>query len=85
MELLKQGQYQVMSFVRQVIELFAAQHYYLDDLDLSKVHPFLDGLYLYIQKNHSDLISELETKKEMSKEYETRLNNAINEFAKAYK
>ena len=85
MELLKQGQYQVMSFVRQVIELFAAQHYYLDDLDLSKIHPFLDGLYLYIQKNHSDLISELETKKEMSKEYETRLNNAINEFAKAYK
>ncbi len=83
MEVLKQGQYQPMSFQRQVIELFTAQHRYLDDMKLDDIHPFLDQLYTHIEKSHKELIKELTEKKAMSDEFMSNLDKVIKDFKDA--
>ena len=85
MELLKQHQYQVASFTRQVVELFAAKQGYIDDISLDKVHDFLEQLYLFIDKNHHQIIKEIETKKELSNKLIDLLDSKIKEFHLAYK
>jgi F-type H+-transporting ATPase subunit alpha len=83
MEVLKQGQYQPMSFVRQVAELFTAQHRYLDDLKLDDIHPFLDKLWMDLSKNHKDLLDEIEKKKAMSDDLMDKLDAAVKAFKEA--
>ncbi|MCI2068423.1 MAG: F0F1 ATP synthase subunit alpha [Bacilli bacterium] len=85
MEVLKQGQYQPMRFERQVIELFAAQKRYLDDLNEEDIHPFLDKLWLNISKTHSELVDELTEKKEMSDDYMKRLDKVIKDLKESLK
>jgi len=85
MEVLKQGQYQPMSYIRQVIELFTAKQGYLDSLKVSDIHPFLDQLYTFIDKNHHELIKELEDKKEMSAAFTVNLDKVVKDFVQAYK
>ena len=85
MELLKQPQYQVASFTRQVVELFAAKQGYIDDISLDKIHDFLEQLYLFIDKNHHQIIKEIETKKELSNKLIDLLDSKIKEFHLAYK
>jgi F-type H+-transporting ATPase subunit alpha len=77
MEVLKQGQYQPMPFTRQVVELFAAQKHYLDDLKLDDIHPFLDKLWMDMNKNHKKIIDEIYEKKAMSDELMKQLDDAI--------
>ena len=84
-EVLKQGQYQPMSVQRQVIELFAAQHKYLDDIPVEKIHPFLDRLYLSIEKTHKEIVDELTEKKAMSDDFIARLDKIIKELKDALK
>ena len=79
MEVLKQGQYQPMSFMRQVIELFSAKEHFLDDLALDNIHPFLDFLWNAMEREHKDMIRELQDKKAMSDEYMDNLRKVIKE------
>jgi len=83
MEVLKQGQYQPMSFQRQVIELFTAQHRYLDDMKVDNIHSFLDELYMNITKFHKDIIDELTDKKAMSDEFMAKLDGIIKDYKEA--
>ncbi|MFA6796597.1 MAG: F0F1 ATP synthase subunit alpha [Bacilli bacterium] len=85
MEVLKQGQYQPMAFERQVIELFTAQNGYMDDIDVSNIHQFLNRLYAMMEKDYKDIIDEIREKKELSKELEERLTQAVKTIKEAIK
>lgn len=82
MELLKQDQYDTMSLDKEVIEIFAATRGYIDELKVEEVKPFLRDLYKYITRFNPEIISEINDKKELSKELENKLATAIITFTR---
>ncbi len=66
MEVLRQDQYDNYSVDRQVIELFAAKYYYLENLPVNRIRPFLNGLYEHIQKKYGHLLEEIYEKRSLS-------------------
>ena len=80
MEVLKQPQYAPFDTYRQIVELFAAKNRHLEKVEISNIRNVLDNLYAYIETNHSDLLDELKSKNQFSKELENSLNAAIKEY-----
>ena len=80
METLKQKQYAPYSMTRQIVELFAVKHRFLDALPRKEVHPFLEDMYSYVSSAHAPLLRELEEQKKFSPELEEKLKKAIEEF-----
>ena len=85
MEVLKQAQYEPYSVEKQIIELFAAKNYYLEEIEVSNVKKFLNSLYQYIEFKHENIINEIADKRILTSEIEDNLNLAINEFMESYK
>ena len=73
-----------MNMIREIIELFAVNKKFLDDLPLPEVNPFLAGMYTYIEDSHKEIIDELNEKKAFSDELTAKLASAITEYKKAY-
>ena len=80
MEVLKQDQYDTYDVNRQIIELFAAKHMYLEELEIKNIKPFLNKLYDYINSTHKDILKELDKNKAFSDELELKLDNVIKGF-----
>ena len=80
MEVLKQPQYAPYDTYRQIVELFAAKNRHLEKVEISNIRNVLDNLYTYLETNHSDLLDELKSKNQFSKELESSLNAAIKEY-----
>ena len=58
-ELLRQKRFAALSVADQVVVLFAGNKGYLDDMDVSDVISFRDGLAHYMQDRHEDLRQEI--------------------------
>ena len=85
MEVLKQNQYSPMTFVQQTIEIFTVQHRYLDDLTKDQVRPFLDRLWISLNKDYSFIINEIQEKKALTDELIASLKEAISSIKEALK
>jgi F-type H+-transporting ATPase subunit alpha len=59
MEALKQRNYAPLSMIQEVVELFAVQNKFLDDLPLPEVSSFLSVMYTYIEDTHKQLLKKL--------------------------
>ncbi|MBR3266763.1 MAG: F0F1 ATP synthase subunit alpha, partial [Bacilli bacterium] len=70
--------------IREIIELFAVNRKFLDDLPLTEVNPFLSEMYQYIEDSHKEIINELTEKKAFNDELTEKLVTAIKEFRKTY-
>ncbi|EGM5890472.1 F0F1 ATP synthase subunit alpha [Campylobacter coli] len=79
-ELLKQPPYSPLSVEKQVVLIFAGTKGYLDDVAVSKIREFEDGIYLFIEAKHPDLFEQIRSKKALDAELEEKLAKAINEF-----
>jgi F-type H+-transporting ATPase subunit alpha len=79
MELLKQKRYAALDVADQVISIFAAKEDYLDDLELSQVLPFRDGLATFMRDNYPKLRDGVRAGK-ISDELSDQLKAAIAEF-----
>src|SRR6201996_55967 len=84
-ELLKQPQFQPLSWQRQALILFAGTQGYLDDLQVADIRPFEDGLYSYLETAQSGLIDELTKKKQLDDDVKTKLHAALKEYSENYK
>ena len=80
MEVLKQNQYDTYPVERQVIELFAAKHRFLEELSVDKVKPTLTKLYEYIKASHKEVLDEIKQKKVLSDELSEKLKGIIKDF-----
>jgi len=80
MEALKQTNWEPLEISKQVVELFAVNNRYLDDLPLEKVTPFLDDLVETIETSYRPLIDEIRERKTLSPELEKSLKDAISAF-----
>jgi len=83
-EILKQPQYQPMSWVDQAISIFAATNGFLDDQPINKLGKFESEFLTFIQTNKADLRKSIEEKEMIDETVETELKSALNEFAEAF-
>jgi F-type H+-transporting ATPase subunit alpha len=84
-ELLKQPQFQPLTWQQQVVILFAGTQGYLDQFQISEIRGFEDGLYSYIDSAQSALMGDLEKKKQLDDDIKKRLHDALKEYSENYK
>ena len=85
MEILKQAQYDTYPVEKQIIELFAAKHRYLDELEVQDVKPTLNKLYSHIESSHKEILKEIVKEKVISDSLESTLKKVIEEFFETLK
>ncbi len=83
-ELLKQPQFSPLKTEEQVCVLFAGVNGYLDDLEVSQVGKFEEGLLASLRSDHADLLGDIGTKKALDDDLEARLKAALDAFAKGF-
>lgn len=84
-EILKQAQYKTLTVEQEVIVLYAVTNKYVIDVPVEKLLDFERELLNYIELKHKDIIDELHVTKELGKELEEKLKNAINKFKQEFK
>ena len=83
-EILKQPQYQPMSWVDQAISIFAATNGFLDDQAINKLSKFESEFLKFIQTKKADLRKSIEEKEMIDETAEKDLKSALNEFVEAF-
>jgi F-type H+-transporting ATPase subunit alpha len=84
-ELLKQPQFQPLTWQQQVVALFAGTQGYLDDLQIKDIRAFEVGLYKYLDSAQTALIADLTAKKALDDDLKAKLHAALKEYAENFK
>ncbi|ECL6482825.1 F0F1 ATP synthase subunit alpha [Campylobacter jejuni] len=79
-EFLKQPPYSPLSVEKQVVLIFAGTKGFLDDIAVSRIKEFEDGIYPFIEAKHPDIFEQIRFKKALDSDLEEKLAKAINEF-----
>lgn len=83
-ELLKQPPYSPLSVEKQVVLIFAGTKGYLDDVAVSKIKDFEDGIYPFMEAKYPDIFEQIRSKKALDADLEEKLAKAINEFKSSH-
>jgi F-type H+-transporting ATPase subunit alpha len=78
-ELLKQPQFQPLPFEKQVAIIFAGTNGLLDDLAVSDLRSFEDGLYPYLESSGT-VLADIVSKKALDDDIKGRLTSGINDY-----
>jgi F-type H+-transporting ATPase subunit alpha len=84
-ELLKQPQFHPLTWQQQMVVLFAGTQGYLDDLQVSDIRAFEDGLYKFFAASQDALLADLTAKKQLDDDLRNRLHAALKEYAADFK
>ena len=79
-EILKQGQYQPLSVVQQVISIFTGVRGLLDDIKVSSIRKFQAGLLNFVEEKHKDILDAIEKSKKLEPDIEKKLKEAVIEY-----
>ncbi|MCL2353121.1 MAG: F0F1 ATP synthase subunit alpha [Defluviitaleaceae bacterium] len=79
-EILKQAQYKPMAMEEQVIILFAVTRKFLADVAIEDIADFEKTLLEYFHTQRKDVVDAIRTQKDLTKEIEQDLINAIEDF-----
>jgi F-type H+-transporting ATPase subunit alpha len=83
-ELLKQPQYQPLTWSQQVAAIFSGTQGLLDDVEVKDIRAFEDGLYPYLASSGSQVMADLESKKALDDDIKQRLKDAINDYKASF-
>ena len=83
-EILKQPQYEPMSWVDQVLIIFAATNGYLDEQPLNALSKFETEFLTFIQTKKADLRKSIDEAGKIDDAEETELKSALGEFVQAF-
>ena len=83
-ELLKQPQFQPLSWIQQVAILFAGTQGLLDDVEVKDIRAFEDGFYPYLDSAQSQLLTDIGAKKALDDDIKGRLTQAIKEYKQGF-
>jgi F-type H+-transporting ATPase subunit alpha len=84
-ELLKQPQFHPLTWVQQVVIIYAGTQGLLDDVEVKDIRAFEDGLYPYMEGTQGQLLADIESKKALDDDLRKRLTGAINEYKQDFK
>jgi F-type H+/Na+-transporting ATPase subunit alpha len=83
-ELLKQPQYKPFQVEEQVVVIYAGTRGYLDPIPTNKVGAYQASLLSKLKSSHPEILDGIRTKKELTKDLEDSLKQALTEFAKTF-
>ncbi|MEC9022437.1 MAG: F0F1 ATP synthase subunit alpha [Pseudomonadota bacterium] len=83
-ELLKQAQYSPMPVEEQVVAIFAGVNGYLDNIPVSSVTKFEQGLLSDIRSRYSDILSGIRDTGQLSDDLLAQLKAAADDYAKNF-
>jgi len=81
-ELMKQPQYQPLQVWEMALTLFAVNNGYFDDIDVKKALHAEIAMRNFIQSKYGALVDKIESSKDMSKDDEAALTEAVKDFKK---
>ena len=84
-ELLKQPQFQPLTWQQQMIILVAGTQGYLDDFQVSDMRAYEDGRYKYFDDSQKALVADITEKKSLDDDPRSRLHAALKEYATNFK
>ena len=79
-ELLKQGQYQPLSTIKQIFTIFSATNGYLDAYPIEKVQKYLGEMITFLEAKHPTIVNDLGKKKALDDDLKKRILRALDEF-----
>ncbi len=79
-ELLKQQLFATMPIEEQVVSVFCGTAGYLDDVEIAKINKFESELQLFVRTDYPEVLEQIRTSGEFSKETEETLRKAITRF-----
>jgi len=82
-ELMKQAQYQPLQVWEMALILFAANNGFFDDIDLKKALGAEKSMRDYIKGKYGDLVKRIEDVKDLSKDDEQKLSEAMKDWKKS--
>lgn len=83
-ELLKQNQSSPMPFYKQVVSIYGANNGLFTAADPSRVREIEAAFHSFVARDRADILSDLETKKELTDEIVEKLDGAIKDFRDAH-
>ncbi|MBI2960261.1 MAG: F0F1 ATP synthase subunit alpha [Betaproteobacteria bacterium] len=81
-ELMKQPQYQPLQVWEIALTLFAVNNGFFDDIDVKKALAAERSMRDYVKANYADLAKRIEDTKDLSKEDEAKLDEAVKDWKK---
>jgi F-type H+-transporting ATPase subunit alpha len=82
-ELMKQPQYQPLAVWEMALTLFAVNNGYFDDIDVKKALSAEKSMRDYLKDKYSDIVGNMESKKDLSADEEKALKAAIEDWKKS--
>jgi F-type H+-transporting ATPase subunit alpha len=79
-EILKQPQYEPMSFEDQVMVLFAGTNGYADNIPLDRMRSWETDLLRYLETSHAEIGRDVSEKKRLTDENQAALHEALKAF-----
>jgi F-type H+-transporting ATPase subunit alpha len=64
--------------------LFAVNKGFMDDIDVKKVLAFESGMHTFLKSSHATLLKKMEDSRELDKDAEADLTNAVTAFKKSF-
>ncbi len=83
-EILKQDQYKPLPVEKQVLIIYAGTNGYLDKYPVESLNKYEEELYNFIENNYPDIISKLETEKQINDEIKAKLDEALSKFDEVF-
>lgn len=84
MEILKQGVNEPLPVEKQVVSIYTATRGHVDDIPVKDVLRFEQELHMYLQSNNDEIYQSIRDTKDLSKENEEALVQAIAKFKKSF-
>ncbi|MGC2519864.1 MAG: F0F1 ATP synthase subunit alpha [Burkholderiales bacterium] len=82
-ELMKQPQYEPLQVWEMALTLFAVNNGYFDDIDVKKALAAERAMRDHIKDKYADLVERIESTKDLTKDDEARLHEAMKDFKKS--
>jgi len=79
-EILKQGQFEVLPMAQQVCILFAANEGFLDEVALEEVGAYEKKLLEYVRNEGKDILKDISKSKDLSEETQEKLKKLLHGF-----
>jgi F-type H+-transporting ATPase subunit alpha len=83
-EILKQDQYQPLSFGKQIMIIFAGTNGYLDDLEVEQVRAFSEELNKYVESMNPKLLDAIMQKKTIDDAIKADIEKTLKEFKQRF-
>ncbi|KTT69562.1 F0F1 ATP synthase subunit alpha [Sphingomonas endophytica] len=83
-ELLKQPQFNPMPFEEQTVSIYAGTNGFIDAVPVADVNRYEAAMLSYMRAEHADVLTAIRDSRELGKDTEGKLKEALGQFAKTF-